>query len=121
MQRHYLPHVIELRQKGYCLKRISEELPVSMSAIQRWIAKFAPEYQSILLTNMAGKRSGKHKEQLEVIVSQQDDVKALQAEIKRLQKQLEMAEIRAEVYDKMIDIAEATFHIPIRKKSGTKQ
>lgn len=121
LQRHYLPHVIELRQKGYSLKRISEELPVSMSAIQRWIVKFAPEYQSILLTNMAGKRSGKHKEQLEVIVSQQDDVKALQAEIKRLQKQLEMAEIRAEVYDKMIDIAEATFHIPIRKKSGTKQ
>jgi len=32
-----------------------------------------------------------------------------------------LAEIRAEVYDKMIDIAEATFHIPIRKKSGTKQ
>lgn len=121
LQRHYLPHVIELRQKGYSLKRISEELPVSMSAIQRWIVKFAPEYQSILLTNMAGKRSGRHKEQPEVIVSQQDDVKALQAEIKRLQKQLEMAEIRAEVYDKMIDIAEATFHIPIRKKSGTKQ
>lgn len=121
LQRHYLPQVIKLRQKGYSLKRISEELPVSMSAIQRWIVKFAPEYQSILLTNMAGKRSGKHKEQPEVIVSQQDDVKALQAEIKRLQKQLEMAEIRAEVYDKMIDIAEATFHIPIRKKSGTKQ
>lgn len=116
-----MPQVIKLRQKGYSLKRISEELPVSMSAIQRWIVKFAPEYQSILLTNMAGKHSGKHKEQPEVIVSQQDDVKALQAEIKRLQKQLEMAEIRAEVYDKMIDIAEATFHIPIRKKSGTKQ
>lgn len=121
LQRHYLPQVIKLRQKGYSLKRISEELPVSMSAIQRWIVKFAPEYQSILLTNMAGKHRGKHKEQPEVIVSQQDDVKALQAEIKRLQKQLEMAEIRAEVYDKMIDIAEATFHIPIRKKSGTKQ
>ena len=64
--------------------------------------------------------SRKSKEQPK-IVSQDDEVQALQAEIKRLQKQLEMAEIRAEVYDKMIDIAEATFNIPIRKKSGTKQ
>ena len=63
----------------------------------------------------------KYKGQPEKSVSQGDDVKALQAEIKRLQQQLELAEIRAEVYDKMIDIAEATFHIPIRKKSGTKQ
>lgn len=98
------------------MNRISEELSISKSAVHRWITKFAPEYQYILLSNM----SRKSKEQPK-IVSQDDEVQALQAEIKRLQKQLEMAEIRAEVYDKMIDIAEATFHIPIRKKSGTKQ
>lgn len=117
MQRHYLSQVIELRKKGYSINRITEELPVSRSAVHRWIIKFAPEYQLILLSDMARKS----KEQPKICVSQDDDVKALQAEIKRLQKQLEMAEIRAEVYDKMIDIAEATFHIPIRKKSGTKQ
>lgn len=112
-----MSQVIELRKKGYSLKRISEELPVSLSAIQRWIVKFAPEYQLVLLSAMARKQ----KEQPQSTVSQDGEVKELQAEIKRLQKQLEMAEIRAEVYDKMIDIAEATFHIQIRKKSGTKQ
>ncbi|MBR2866429.1 MAG: helix-turn-helix domain-containing protein [Alistipes sp.] len=116
LQRHYLPQVIELRKRGYSMNRISEELSISKSAVHRWITKFAPEYQYILLSNM----SRKSKEQPK-IVSQDDEVQALQAEIKRLQKQLEMAEIRAEVYDKMIDIAEATFNIPIRKKSGTKQ
>ena len=116
-QARYLSEVLELRKLGYSIPSISEKLPVSKSAIQRWIVKFAPEYRELTLEQMARKYKG----QPEKSVSQSDDVKALQAEIKRLQKQLEMAEIRAEAYDKMIDIAEATFNIPIRKKSGTKQ
>lgn len=32
-----------------------------------------------------------------------------------------MQKLRATAYDKMIDLAEETFNIPIRKKSGTKQ
>lgn len=117
LQARYLSEVLELRKLGYSIPSISEKLPVSKSAIQRWIVKFAPEYQLVLLSAMARKQ----KEQPQSTVSQDGEVKELQAEIKRLQKQLEMAEIRAEVYDKMIDIAEATFHIQIRKKSGTKQ
>lgn len=116
LQRHYLPQVIELRKRGYSINRITQELAVSRSTVHRWIVKFAPEYQLILLSDMSGKSNEEQKN-----VLQEDEVKALQAEIKRLQKQLELAEIRAEVYDKMIDIAEATFQIPIRKKSGTKQ
>ena len=53
--------------------------------------------------------------------TEESEIKALQAKIKKLERELEEAQIRAEVYDKMIDIAEATFRIPIRKKSGTKQ
>lgn len=43
-------------------------------------------------------------------------VESLQAELSRLQ-----SELRADVYNEMINIAEATFKIPIRKKSGAKQ
>ena len=53
--------------------------------------------------------------------SPEDRVKELEAENKRLQKALELEKLRSKAYDTMIDVAEETFNIPIRKKSGTKQ
>ena len=49
------------------------------------------------------------------------DVKELQKKIKELEAQLLAAEVKAEVYDRMIEIAEARFGIPIRKEPGAKQ
>ena len=50
-----------------------------------------------------------------------NDVKELQKKIKELEAQLLAAEVKAEVYDRMIEIAESRFGIPIRKKPGAKQ
>ena len=49
------------------------------------------------------------------------DCKALQQRIKELEAQLKKESIRADFYDEMINVAEAKFNIPIRKKAGTKQ
>jgi len=49
------------------------------------------------------------------------DVQELQAELKRLRAQLIKAEIKAEAYDELINVAEAKFNIQIRKKAGAKQ
>ena len=45
----------------------------------------------------------------------------LREENKKLQEELKMAEWSNHAKDVMIDIAEKTFNIPIRKKSGAKQ
>ena len=45
----------------------------------------------------------------------------LNARIKALEAQLEKSEIRAIAYDRLIDIAEEKFNIPIRKKGDTKR
>ena len=45
----------------------------------------------------------------------------LQSELKKLQAQLNKAEIKAEAYDELINVAEAKFNIQIRKKAGAKQ
>lgn len=50
-----------------------------------------------------------------------DDVHSLQAKIKELEALLKKESIRADFYDEMINVAEAKFNIPIRKKAGTKQ
>ena len=50
-----------------------------------------------------------------------NEVQALQQRVKELEAQLLQAEIKAEFYDEMINVAEAKFRIPIRKKAGAKQ
>ena len=45
----------------------------------------------------------------------------VRAENKRLSEALQMAEWSNHAKDVMIDLAEKTFNIPIRKKSGAKQ
>ena len=53
--------------------------------------------------------------------SLEDRVKELEAENKRLQKTLELEKLRSKALDTMINVAEETFNIPVRKKPGTKQ
>ena len=53
--------------------------------------------------------------------SKDDQIRELKAALKKAQKEVELEKLRAKAYDKMIDLAEAAFNIPIRKKSGTKQ
>lgn len=53
--------------------------------------------------------------------SKDDQIRELKAALKKAQKEAELEKLRAKAYDKMIDLAEATFNIPIRKKPGTKQ
>ena len=52
---------------------------------------------------------------------QSKELETLQKQVKELEAQLLQAEIKAEFYDEMINVAEAKFKIPIRKKAGAKQ
>lgn len=51
----------------------------------------------------------------------EERIMELEKENKRLEKALELERLRAKAFDTMINVAEETFNIPIRKKSGTKQ
>lgn len=53
--------------------------------------------------------------------SKDDQIRELKAALNKAQKEAELEKLRAKAYDKMIDLAEERFNIPIRKKSGTKQ
>jgi hypothetical protein len=44
----------------------------------------------------------------------------LEAKIRLLERQLEDERLRAEMYNRMIDLAEKTYKIPVRKNSNTK-
>ena len=53
--------------------------------------------------------------------SKDEQIRELKAELRKARKEAELEKLRAHAYDTMINIAEETFNIPIRKKSGTKQ
>lgn len=61
------------------------------------------------------------KSQVTTPQAQSEEAENLKKRIKELKAQVRRAEIKAEFYDEMINVAEAKFKIQIRKKSGDKQ
>ena len=121
----YYDRVIELYlQTGYGRKRLSKLIPeVGEKTIMRWIANFVGENPQV-----ASMKRAKATRPSPIPASPEaptedlpKDVQELQAELKRLRAQLTKAEIKAEAYDELINVAEAKFNIQIRKKAGAKQ
>ena len=109
-------------EEGMRVTQICRILPVSRRAVYDWIAIFAEENPQV--ASMKGVKQVK-KVSKPSPESQAEElpktVLELQAELKKLRAQLKKAEIKAEAYDELINVAEAKFNIPIRKKAGAKQ
>ena len=80
----------------------------SRTSIDEWIQKF----DFLSQNSMKSK-----KENTETVKSLQE----LEAENRRLRKELDLEQLHARALNVMIDIAEKRFNIPIRKKPGAKQ
>ena len=108
-------------EEGLSELKIAKILPVSHTTISRWVAIFASENNiSRSHDALMGKVKTKTQQAIEEL-SLQAEVKRLQAENARLESALRRAEIKADLYNEMIDVAEKMFDIPIRKKAGAKQ
>ena len=79
-------------------------------AVLSWMRKFGLSEHRQLPANFERMKEEQHK-----------DKSALLKRIKELERALEDAQLKAEGYSRMIDIAERELKIPIRKKSFTKQ
>ena len=86
----------------------------SRQVLLSWVDKFAKDED---LVSLPAKQTSDDMANL----SLEDRLKELEAENKRLQRALELEKLRSKAYNTMIDVAEQTFNIPVRKKSGTKQ
>jgi transposase len=123
-QRLYFKEVIRLHYEyGYGESRISKILPIGHATVSRWIAIFAAENaeKSIPMKRARTKSKLPTATEPPPNMSESTDIKVLQAEVVRLKSQLKSAQMRADAYDEMINVAESKFHLPIRKKVGAKQ
>ena len=114
----YYDEVIRLyTQEGMGRKMISRIIPVDETTISRWIRIFANENQNQAIM----KRKSFIKSETSASSVESTDVKALQAEISRLKKELAHESLRADAFNELINVAEKQFNISIRKKAGAKQ
>ena len=109
-----MPIIMEFLKGGITVDEVVDKYHLSSSQVfYLWLGKYFSEKESVSLPDqndldMANK-------------SKDDQIKELKAELKKARKEAELEKLRARAYDKMIDLAEEVFNIPIRKKSGTKQ
>lgn len=124
-RRYYAKSTKLYFEKGLGYRRISKLIPVAATTIKRWCIIFAEEngitMEKKANANANAKQKLNNKTPDSATITIPDDIKALQAEVARLQKELKHEKLRADAYDTMIDIAETKFNIPIRKKSGAKR
>ncbi len=101
-------YAMELRESGMPITHICKKLDVSRSTLYRWMTIFAED---------TSKRP--------IIMQNTDSSTPIpqdaQARIAELEEKLRMAELARDAYDEMINVAEAKFNIPIRKKAGAKR
>ena len=109
-------------EEGMCGTHICKVLPISRAILYKWIAIFVEQNPQVASMKRVKEAKNAPKPSLEV---QEEElpktVLELQSEIKKLRAQLTKAEIKAEAYDELINVAEAKFNIQIRKKAGAKQ
>jgi transposase-like protein len=105
--------------------QLSKEFGIPRETIWRWIRTFAdgkvPERRNPGTPNVKPTPSIMPKKIQKPVESEAEELARLREENKRLAEALKMAEWMNHAKDVMIDEAEKTFNIPIRKKSGAKQ
>ena len=98
----------QMYDSGMSMRAIERATGLSKSTICRRIANFALENTEQDMPQTDKKTT---------LVTDQD----AQARIEELEAKLRKAELARDAYDEMINVAEAKFNIPIRKKAGAKQ
>ena len=116
LQEQYLDRALELRRQGYCFEEISNFFSIGHDTVRKWCVTFAPELLGHNPMKTKRRKSASFPES-----NFKSDSSALEERIKELESELKREKLRADFYDEMINVAEAKFNIPIRKKAGTKR
>jgi transposase len=101
-------YAMELKASGMPITHISKKLDVSRSTLYRWMTIFAEDTEKRPII-------------MQKTDSEQPMSQDAQTRIAELEAKLRKAELARDAYDEMINVAEAKFNIPIRKKAGAKR
>ena len=118
-QLKYFDEVIRLHyEEGYGEDRIASLLPIGHSTVSRWIAIFASQNGEVPRCKETDESMEKKLE--EGYISPEEELRELKAAYSKLQMELRKERMRADLLDEKINVGEAMFKVPIRKKAGAK-
>lgn len=119
-QLKYFDEVIRLHyEKGYGEDRIASLLPIGHTTVSRWIAIFASQSGDVPRSEEKAETMVKKHEAAKM--SPEEELRALKQSYSKLQIELRKERMRADLLDEMINVGEAMFKVPIRKKAGAKR
>ena len=117
--------VSDYLSKRYSREQLCKIYGVGQTTVYKWISNFASVGHCRRKVRSAARCKQNPlpmpKKQQKTTETEAEELARLREENKRLSEALKMAEWMNHAKDVMIDEAEKTFNIPIRKKSGAKQ
>ena len=121
-QLKYFDEVIRLHfEEGYGEDRISSILPIGHTTVSRWISIFVSSKGKAIIREDMSKKVENKVSMSSKLSKDAEELLRLRRENSELTRQLRYEKMRADAYDEMINVAEAMFEIPIRKKAGAKR
>ena len=102
--------VEELLSGTITRSELKRKYQISFSALRLWLAQYERDQQQLLTLSSMNQEDKASEEQ----------GGSQAAQIKALQEELRLAKIKLVCLETLIDVAEETLHIEIRKKPGTK-
>ena len=113
-QEQYFNEVIRLYYKeGYTKTKICRVLPIDRKTIFRWIEMYEQSDGSVVPSPVLSEVQVE-KEPDSQIIELESRIKELERKTSELETQLKYERLRAELYNKMIEITESKFNIQIR-------
>lgn len=109
----------KLYESGFTATSISRHLSAPRKTVFEWIAIFAPvdQEQDMSIKTPSPQQVPQPKDEKE----KDRRIAELELALKEAQVARDRAELARDAYDELINVAEAKFGIPIRKKAGAKQ
>lgn len=106
--------VLDFLKKEQSVAELVEKHHISNEqTLFSWVGRYLSQNEVVSLQEQTDEDMAK--------TSKDEQIKELKAQLKQARKDAELEKLRAHALDTMINLAEETFNIPIRKKSGTKQ
>lgn len=110
-----LNYLKEYFQSPLSKYQFEKEKGLSRQSISYWLRTFELEDKSLFQTDLLMSKEARPKEQ-ELL----ERIRSLEQEVKLLKVELKQSNMARDVYNCMIDLAESTYNIKVRKNSDAK-
>lgn len=111
-----MDEIFRLQREGLSCEKISAKLGLGHYTVYRWIAKFAEKPTPTSMSPLDPYAPAPQK-----AIGETETGETTEQKLSRLEKELKLANMKADLYKELIDVAQKKYGIDIIKKAGAKR